>query len=77
LKGLNPSGPHAGETGWTLPVNPKASETQIPGPNNPVTWKAPNPKQRKPESNKWIPKIFGKSSAGSPVRGSWNKSKSQ
>ena len=55
LNGLNPSGPHAGATGWTRPVRPKASETQIPGPNKPVTWKAPKPKQRKPDNNKWIP----------------------
>ena len=42
----------------------------MPGPHAPVTWKAPNPKHSTPDNNKWIPKILGKSKAGSPVRGS-------
>jgi len=49
---LNPSGPQDGETGCTRPVKPKASDTQIPGPNNPVTWNAPNPKQRSPDNTR-------------------------
>lgn len=66
-----------GIIGWTLPVKPYGSETQMPGPNKPVTWKAPKEKQSKPDKNKWIPKILGKSKAGSPVRGSRNNCKSQ
>ena len=54
---------------------PYASDTQIPGPNKPVTWNAPKPKHKRPDNNKWIPKIFGKSKAGSPVLGSRNNSK--
>jgi hypothetical protein len=52
LNGLNPSGPQDGATGCTFPAIPYASDTQIPGPNNPVTWKAPNPKHNKPDNNK-------------------------
>ena len=35
-----------------LSSNPYASDTQIPGPNNPVTWNAPNPKHKSPDNNK-------------------------
>ena len=52
LNGLNPSGPQDGAQGCTLPVIPYASETQIPGPNNPVTWNAPKPKHKPPDKNK-------------------------
>jgi len=77
LNGLKPSAPHVGATACTLPVIPYASETQIPGPQAPVTWKAPNPKHNTPDNKRCIPKIFGKSNAGFPVRGSLNNSRSQ
>ena len=51
LYGSNPSAPHAGATGSHPPVRPYGSDTQIPGPKRPVTWNAPNPKQRTPERN--------------------------
>lgn len=31
------------------------SDTQVPGPKSPVTWKAPNPKHASPERNKLTP----------------------
>ena len=74
---MNPSGPHAGATACTLPVIPYASDTQIPGPHDPVTWKAPKPKHRTPDKSKCIPKILGRSKAGFPVLGSLNNSRSQ
>jgi len=52
LNGLNPSAPQAGATPCTRPVIPYASETQIPGPNVPVTWKEPKPKHSKLAKNK-------------------------
>ena len=77
LNGSKPSAPQAGVIGCTLPVSPYGSDTQIPGPKRPVTWKAPKPKHNKPERNRWIPKILGKSRAGLPVLGSRNNSRSQ
>jgi hypothetical protein len=40
IKWVKPSAPQDVLLVVTLPVIPNASETQIPGPNNPVTWNA-------------------------------------
>jgi hypothetical protein len=47
------------------------------GPYNPVTCKAPNPKQATPKRNKWIPNILGKSKESFHVHSSQNIYRSQ